>query len=68
MTNLKLPSKEILWVQGYSGNGKLYYLITSLPDRSTYYIYSVNNKGVIERVGKGKDPLKLEMKFLNAVK
>lgn len=42
---LKPPKGETLWLSAYDGRRELRYIITSLPDRSVYKLYSPDGDG-----------------------
>ena len=55
---MKIPSNEKLWLTITSESNKTY-IVTSNKDRSTYFLYLVN-EDKLEKVGKGKNPPELE--------
>ena len=56
--NIKVPKNEVLWVTQLSADSKQY-VITSTKDRSTYILYSVDSKGNLTKIKKGKEPTEL---------
>ena len=55
---MKIPSNEKLWLTITSESNKTY-IVTSNKDRSTYFLYLVN-EDKLEKVGKGKNPPEVE--------
>ena len=51
---IKIPKNEILWETITSKSGKTY-IVTSNKERSTYFLYLVNNDS-ITKVTKGSTP------------
>lgn len=57
------PNGERAWVTLLDENQKPKYLITSKPNREMYFIYEVQNEK-LARLGKDKNPLTLEAKYV----
>lgn len=56
-----IGKNEILWETSLDINGDIQFVITSPPDRSTYYLYVIHD-GDTKRVMKDKSPLVLKEK------
>lgn len=59
---MKAPKGEIVWASYYNGDGALCFLITSKPDRESYFLYKVDD-GQLTKLGKSKTPAQLIEKF-----
>ena len=60
---IKVPSKEKIWVLYRNTENNVVAVLTSKPDRETYYLYQVCNDGSLVKLGKSKSPSELESKY-----
>ena len=65
---IKLKKNEILWVTISDENHIPRFLITSCKDRSTYFLYSINENGITTKIKQSQDPLKLNECVDNKIK
>lgn len=56
------PKGEIVWASYYNADGALCFLITSKPDRDSYFLYRADD-GKLIKLGKSKTPAQLIEKF-----
>ena len=63
----KNPKGEIVWVGHYDINHELRFITTSKPARDFYFLYEVVD-GEFVKLGKDKNPKKLEEKFITPEK
>lgn len=56
---IKLKKNEILWTTIFNVNHIPKFAITSCKDRSTYFLYSINENGIITKIKQSQDPSKL---------
>ncbi|CAB1251435.1 protein of unknown function [Ruminococcaceae bacterium BL-6] len=56
---IKIKKNEILWVTISDENHIPRFAITSDRMRSTYFLYSINEKGDTTKIKQSQDPLKL---------
>ena len=57
-----LPPGEVIWVQYFTAEGRLAFVLTSKPARDTYSLYELS--GDAHRLlGRARDPKTLEEKF-----
>lgn len=61
--NIKYPKDEIVWVGYYNKDDKPVCFLTSKPSRDFYFLYEVNEDGVLKKLGKAKEPPELIDKF-----
>lgn len=55
---------EEIWERIYGTDERLHYLITSDKRRDVYFLYSVDKKMNVTKVGKAKNPPELWKKYL----
>ena len=53
---------EIVWASYYNADGALCFMITSKPDRDSYFLYRVDD-GKLTKLGKSKTSAELIEKF-----
>ena len=62
--NLTYPKGETIWVQYYTKDGTLKYIMTSKTgDRNTYYVYESDGTD-FKKLGRGKNPAELEERYV----
>lgn len=65
MTLIKYPKNEVTWVEYYTEEHVLKYIITSKPNRETYFAYEVLPDGALKKLGSTtKNPKELEQKYI----
>lgn len=64
MTDYKIGKGERLWMRICGKDGIVKHLITSDYRREVYYLYHINKDGSLQKIGKGKDPVDLQKKYL----
>lgn len=57
------PKGEVIWVGHYDKEQNLRYITTSKPDREFYFLYEYVD-GKFVKLGKDRDPSKLEKKYV----
>lgn len=61
---IKIPKNQISWVK-YLNNGKVTHVVTSTLARDKYFLYSVNENGVLKKIKTSTRPLFKEFNLLN---
>lgn len=61
------PKGEIVWIGHYDTNHELRFITTSKPTRECYFLYELVD-GKFVKLGKDKNPKKLEEKFITPEK
>lgn len=56
---------EFVWVEYYDKDGKPTFAITSKASRDMYFVYDIT-KPTPKKLGKAKNPLELERKYIFA--
>lgn len=59
---MSAPRGEIVWASYYNADGALRFLITSKPDRESYFLFKVDD-GKLTKLGKSKTPAQLIEKY-----
>lgn len=59
-----IPKNEKVWVEFTALNGDIFLTTTKEGDRSCYFLYKIIN-GVATKLGKAKDPIELEEKYID---
>lgn len=62
---MSVSANEHIWVRIHGEDGVLRFVITSDYRRENYYIYKALSGDNLVKIGKGKDPIILEQKFVN---
>ena len=56
----KINKNEKVWVTRTDENQNIKYVITGKPDRSVYYLYSVDENNNVKKISKARSPTELE--------
>lgn len=60
---VRCPKDEIIWVSYLDNKGNIEYIITSKKVRDFYFLYQVEDKK-LNKLGKSKNPIELETRFM----
>lgn len=60
----KINKNEKVWVTRTDENQNIKYVITGKPDRSVYYLYSVDENNNVKKISKARSPTELEKIFM----
>ncbi len=60
----KINKNEKVWVTRTDENQNIKYVITGKPDRSVYYLYSVDENNNVKKISKARSPTELEKMFM----
>ncbi len=60
---IKVPKSERSWTVYLNTNGEPILILTSKPARDFYFLNEVRPDGILQRLGKARNPIELEDKF-----